>query len=406
MQFILGTLITITVRPASSSKTPESLFSNLAAYGLPDTADTHAFVNQVYKLAPRRSKNKNKADAQRKIAESEAKALRSQKYSFVEDDSTNISPVTFKKDKGKGKEEVKRDRHIRKRDADGRDWESDEEDELARKRSRADSYERDERRGEREEMEDTEDEDAKRERERLEDLRERDAFADRIRERDKERTKKVVEDHSLKGAAAADAARRRQLADDVIARTAAMPSLRERSRQDYLSKRELQQIELLRKEIQDDEALFHGMKISKRERKDLEYKKEVLRLAEERLKIDDKYDGYQLPEDYITEQGKIDKKKKESVLYQRYEEAKAKDEQFVTDVDQWEANQTKNSTFKSGALDKEELVDSYEYVFDESQTIQFVLGNTMNEDARLTPAEKLLRQQIEDAEKRGAYLML
>ena len=104
MQFILGTLITITVRPASSSKTPESLFSNLAAYGLPDTADTHAFVNQVYKLAPRRSKNKNKADAQRKIAESEAKALRSQKYSFVEDDSTNISPVTFKKDKGKGKE--------------------------------------------------------------------------------------------------------------------------------------------------------------------------------------------------------------------------------------------------------------------------------------------------------------
>ncbi|KAF8584703.1 hypothetical protein K439DRAFT_1129960 [Ramaria rubella] len=177
-----------------------------------------------------------------------------------------------------------------------------------------------------------EDEDERREKERLKDLRERDAFAERIRQKDRDKTKKVVEDHSSKrsAGAAAEAAQRRQLADDTAARVAAMPSLREHSRQEYLSKREIQQIELLRKEIEDDENLFHGMKVSKRERRDLEYKKEVLRLAEERLKIDDKYDGYQLPEDYLTEQGKIDKKRKEGVLYQRYEEARdqAKEGQF------------------------------------------------------------------------------
>lgn len=133
----------------------------------------------------------------------------------------------------------------------------------------------------------------------------------------------------------------------------------------------------------------------------MEYKKEVLKLAEERMKIDDRYEGYQLPEDYITEQGKIDRKRKESVLYQRYEEAKVKDDQFVTDVDQWEASQTKHSTFKVGAMDKPEMVDDYEYIFDESQTIQFVLGNTMAEDSHLSPADRLLRQQIEEAEKRG-----
>jgi pre-mRNA-splicing factor ATP-dependent RNA helicase DHX16 len=383
----------------------------LAAYGLPDNPNTHTFVNEVYKLAPRKSKSKSKSDAQRKTAEAEAKALRSQKYSFVEDDSLDTGTVNIKKDKGKGKEKErdsksKRDKQLRKRDADGRDWESDEEDEIARKRTRADSYDggRDDRREGSEEMGDMEDEQTRREREREEDLRERDAFAERMRERDKERTKKVVEDHSLKGAAAQDAARRRQLADDTTARVAAMPSLRERSRQDYLSKRELQQIELLRKEIQDDEALFRGMKVSKRERKELEYKKEVLRLAEERLKIDDRYDGYMLPEDYITEQGKIDKKRKEAVLYQRYEEAKVKDDQFVTDVDQWEASQTKHSTFKTGAMDREEVVDDYEYVFDESQTIQFVLGTTMNQEAMMSPADKLLRQQIEEAEKRGKSL--
>lgn len=255
-----------------------------------------------------------------------------------------------------------------------------------------------------EEIELPEDEAERKERERMQDLKDRDAFAERVRERDKDRTKKVVEDHSTKGAAL-EAAHRRQLADDAAARVAAMPSLRERSRQDYLSKRELQQIELLRREIADDEALFKGMKISKKERRELEYKKEVLRLAEERMKIDDRYDGYQLPEDYITEQGKIDRKKKEAVLYQRYEENKTKEDQFVTDVDHWEASQTKHSTFKSGALDKEEVVDDYEYVFDESQTIQFVMDSTINKDVLLTPAERLLRQQIEEAEQRGEDML-
>ena len=260
-------------------------------------------------------------------------------------------------------------------------------------------------------MELPEDEDERREKERLRDLQERDAFAERVRQKDRDKTKKVVEDHSSKrsAGAAAEAAQRRQLADDTAARVAAMPGLREHSRQEYLSKREIQQIELLRKEILDDENLFHGMKISKRERRDLEYKKEVLRLAEERLKIDDKYDGYQLPEDYLTEQGKIDKKKKEGVLYQRYEEARdqAKEGQFVTDIDQWEASQTKHSTFRTGAMDKPQIVEDYDYVFDESQTIKFIMDATMNADAggHMSAKDRLLDQQIREAEQRGMLNM-
>ena len=243
-----------------------------------------------------------------------------------------------------------------------------------------------------------EDEAERRERERLEDLKERDSFAERMRDKDRDKTKRVVEDHSSKNSgAAAEAAERRRLGDDSAARVAAMPSLRERSRQEYLTKRELQQIELLRQEIADDESLFRGMRITKREQRDLDYKKQVLKLAEDRMKIDDKYDGYQLPEDYLTEQGKIDRKKKESVLYQRYEEGK--EAQFVTDVDQWEQSQTKNSTFNSGALDREEAADNYEYVFDESQTIQFVMENTLAGVVSAKDAE--LNARIEELEKHG-----
>ena len=392
---------------ASTAKTPDALFVSLHQGGLPDTPDAHGFINDVFNRVPRKSKNKHSdAAAARKQAEKDAKALRTQHYGFLEEDDD----VTVPKDKGKSKERSskdKRERHTRKRETDGKDWESDGE-EQARKRLKRDGSPPSR---EDEALELPEDEDERREKERLRDLQERDAFAERVRQKDRDKTKKVVEDHSSKrsAGAAAEAAQRRQLADDAAARVAAMPSLREHSRQEYLSKREIQQIELLKKEIEDDENLFRGMKISKRERRDLEYKKEVLRLAEERLKIDDKYDGYQLPEDYLTEQGKIDKKKKEGVLYQRYEEARdqAKEGQFVTDIDQWEASQTKHSTFKTGAMDKVEIVEDYDYVFDESQTIKFVMEESaLNGDRHMSAKDKLLDQQIREAQQRGELMVL
>jgi pre-mRNA-splicing factor ATP-dependent RNA helicase DHX16 len=391
---------------ASSSKTTDALFSSLHAAGLPDTPSAHTFISEVYRQAPRKQKHRRPDDAARKRAEKDAKALRKQQFSFVMDDDPSSSSVTeLPKDKSRssGKDKHDRERHIRKRESDAQEWESDEE-EKARKRWKG--AEEDTETAPPDEMDEEfpEDETVRLARRREEDLRERDEFAERVKKRDKDKTKKIVEDRSSKqSGAAAEAAQRRQLADDSVARTLAMPSLRERSRQEYLTKRELQQVELLRKEIADDEALFRGMRVSKREQRDLDRKKEVLHLVEERLKIDDKWDGYMLPEDYITEQGKIDKKRKESVLYQRYEDAKPKDDQFVTDVDQWEASQTKHSTFKTGAMDKPELVDEYEYVFDESQTIKFVMDRTMAGEGRLSAKDKLLQEQIDAAEARGEW---
>lgn len=397
--------------PASSSKSPEALFSSLTESGLPNTSDAHAFVTELFQRAPRKSKHKQKAvvdDSARKQAEREARELTAKKYGFLldEGDSTmDVVEVVDKPSKRAGKE--KQERRLRKRELDSKEWESDE-DELARKRhktgaSASRSRSRtppDDTQLDIPEIEDTE---VLKERERAEDLKSRDEFAERVRQRDLEKTKKLVEDRSSRasGPGAADAAARRQLADDAEARTHALPSLRVHSRQEYLTKREIQQIELLRKEIADDEALFAGMRISKREQRELDRKKELLKLVEERLKINDKWEGYQLPEDYFTEQGKIDKKKKESVLYQRYEETKRKEDQFVTDVDQWEASQTKHSTFKTGAMDKPEVVDTYEYVFDESQTIKFVMDQTLKGEGTMSEKDKLLQRQLEEAEQRS-----
>lgn len=394
---------------ASSSKTPDALFASLNASGLPDTPDAHQFINEVFTRVPRKSKHKRTSNNANKKAEKEAKALQSQKFGFLLDDEAEGSGVVDMKKKEKRREEKersgkdKKDRHLRKREYDSKEWESDEEEKSRKRRKGDDDDERDERDGEMD-LDFPEDEDARKEKERLQDLEERDAFADRVRERDREKVKKVVEDRSSSknAGAVAEAAQRRLLADDSDARNQAMPSLRQHSRQEYLTKREIQQIELLRKEIADDESLFAGMKISKRERAELDRKKQLLQLVEERLKINDKFDGYQLPEDYITEQGKIDKKRKENVLYKRYEEAKPKDDQFTTDIDQWEAAQTHNSTFKTGAMDKPEVVDEYEYVFDESQTIKFVMDSALGGEG-LSAKDKLLQAQIDEAERRGMF---
>lgn len=394
--------------PASSSKSSDSLFASLNASGLPDTPDAHHFVNELFSKVPRKKRHKSLSDSSRKQAEKETMALRSQKFELLlEEEDGDIVPLKKEKRKGKEKEKEgekeKREKHIRKREYDAKEWEDGDE-EVSRKRWKGDEEADDQSSKEDIELDLPEDEEVRRERERLDDLRDRDAFADRVRERDREKMKKLVEDRSSKGAAA-EAAQRRQLADDVGARDVALPSLRLHSRQEYLTKREIQQIELLRREIADDQALFAGMKISKREKMDLERKKELLKLVEERLKINDKWEGYQLPEDYLTEQGKIDKKKKENALYKRYEDAKPKDDQFVTDIDQWEAHQTQHSTFKTGAMDKREIIDDYEYVFDESQTIKFVLEASLP-GTGMSAADKLLQTRIDEAEQRGKSVVL
>ncbi len=408
---------------ATSAKNPSELYHSLSANGLPNTSEAQAFVTQLHSLAPH--KHKTKAAKAEKARERNP-LLSNQKYALIMgdeemDDEAGSERKKKKSKKDKGKEVIKGEvedrsskkasgsssRAIRKRETDGKEWESDE-DEKRRERKRMremspeddDRYGRYEERGVKEEApveEETEEERLAREEE--EDKKERDAFAERMKERDKDSTKKIVVDKSSKGGAAAEAAARRQLADDGDARRAAMPDLRQHSRQEYLRKRELQQIDLLKLEIQDEAILFRGQKMTKRETAEHEKKKALLRIMEERQKIDDGKDGYQLPEDYITEQGKIDTKRKNNVLYQRYDDNKGQSsEQFVTDVDQWEASQTDNSSFKTGALDKIVIEEEYDYVFDESQQIKWVTDGAL--EGQLNEKDAALAAQVEELEKK------
>lgn len=237
------------------------------------------------------------------------------------------------------------------------------------------------------------------------DLKERDEFAQRLKQKDAEKTKKLVEDRSSTKDGK-EVARRRALAEDAAAREAAMPDLRLRSRQEYLKKREAEKIALLRKQvIEESEELRSNPDLTRREKDDFAKNRELLRIAEERMRIDDYRDGYTMPEDYITEKGKIDRKKKEEALYKRYvDRDEHGQERFVTEQEEWEREQT---TKAKAQIAQKERVDegNYEYVFDDAQKINFIMDTRLEGEGKaLSKEQRFLQEQLRAAETKAASI--
>ncbi|KAI1054009.1 hypothetical protein LB507_007383 [Fusarium sp. FIESC RH6] len=234
---------------------------------------------------------------------------------------------------------------------------------------------------------------AKEEAERRKDIEEREAFAKRLREKDSKKSKSDDRD----GVSSS----RRKLAEDAEARNQALPDIRERSRQEYLKKRETERLALLRKQVAEETAeLNSGVKLTRDEKAEFAKNREVLRLAEERLRVDDHRDGYYMPEDYITEKGKLDRKKKEDALYKRYvEKDEFGQEKFVTEHEEWEREQASKAKaqIQRGELENE----GYDYVMDD-QYIQWNLDSRLpGDDQKLTKEQQFLNAQIDAAEKKA-----
>ncbi|KAJ5946781.1 hypothetical protein N7454_003620 [Penicillium verhagenii] len=220
-----------------------------------------------------------------------------------------------------------------------------------------------------------------------------------VAKKDDKKSKKIVEDMTRDG----EAARRRALADDADARAAVMPDLRLRSRQEYLKKRETERLALLRRQVAEEAIeLRENPSLTRREKEDFARNREVLRIAEERLRIDDHRDGYMMPDDYITEKGKIDRKKKEDALYKRYvERDESGQEKFVTEHEEWELEQSAKA---KAQINKAEFVDEgdYEYVFDDSQQINFVMDSKLEGTEKLlTQEQRRFKEEIDAAEKKA-----
>lgn len=417
---------------STKSKNAGSLYGSLVANGLPENGAAQRFAEELYKRTPRASTSANggvgaaarerKQREDRLREEQRKRDMGTQKFSLMHDDdvSAGLDVGPSKKSSSsskKNKASTSSNGNARKRAAGTQqDWEEDEVGSSSANGSKRRRKSASPGRSEGSDAEETPEQyAARKESERLRDLQERDEFDKRMKQKDKDKSSRaIVEDRTL----TAEQRARRALQADAEKAAAAMPNLRDYSRQEYLKKREQQRIDLLRLEIQDFERDMRGQRMTKSEIRELESKKEVLRLTEERLKIDDGYDGYAMPEDYITEKGKMDSKRKREALYKRYEDNKKERdrEQFVTDLDRlvgllgicarltvctrYEELQTSNAVLQTGALDRK-VIDTggdYDYVIDEMAHINFQLEDKIA--GNMSKEEIALQAQIDAAEQR------
>lgn len=232
------------------------------------------------------------------------------------------------------------------------------------------------------------------------DQQEKEEFARRLRDKDKDKKSRQGDGGT--------SSRKRLADEDLSQHRDEISELRKIARQQYLTKREQEKLYLLEREVEDleeDVRRYGWSNLTKSERREIEYKREILAIAKERKSIERGHEGYSLPDDYFTEKGKIDKKKKEAALYKRY-----KDSDQGPRTDDWEEEQRTRALESAGVSqrrrrEKDQPEEQYEYVFDESQNINFVTDDVLegNRDDREMEArikeEEARIKSIDDTRK-------
>ncbi|XP_078497835.1 pre-mRNA-splicing factor ATP-dependent RNA helicase DHX16 [Lissotriton helveticus] len=361
-QFFVGT--------ARRSADPDDLARRLQETGtLEVDAKVRQFCSELWNKIPRKQVVERPARA----AEREALAIqqKNRTYSLLEDSEESEGETAERKRKRRA--EKKQRKQLRKRK------EASSESEAETKESS---------RSPPPIQVDSEDEWEKEDRERLRDLEERDAFAERIKKKDKEKTRNIVERSDKK--AYEESQKRLKLAEED--RKKMVPELRKKSRREYLNKRETDKLEDLEAEIADEEYLFAEHELTEQEKKELEYKRQVRDLARDYKKAGnqekiEKSNRYFMPEETRKKQ-----------IPDRYEEPQTEDKFAPRDEQKrWEEDHMGAASLRFGAKDAHERnkQKEYEYVMEDDEMIQFVSavrmkGTVEKEDGpQMSEAEKV-----------------
>ncbi|RWS27129.1 pre-mRNA-splicing factor ATP-dependent RNA helicase DHX16-like protein [Leptotrombidium deliense] len=186
--------------------------------------------------------------------------------------------------------------------------------------------------------------------ERTKDLKERDEFAARLREKDKQKTRNIVENSDKKSFE--EAAKRLKLQDED--RKKILPQLRIESRRKYLEKRKDDQLALLEGDILDEENLFNDTPLSKAEQAELEYKKTVLKYAKDHDKARDleKIQRYHIP-------------KEDGKPFEEYVEVDDTEKAPNAEQRKWEEGRVELAKLSVGSKDKhEKMGKNYDLVLE------------------------------------------
>ena len=316
------------------------------------------------------------------------------KSSSSDDDEEHLKKKTSKKSLKKKKMKRKKKKRKGRSSSSSSSYSSSEDEETKLKRERAlqgyrdlelepDDDDNNNNNNNNDNNNDDDDDDDEN-RKRLRDQQEKREFEERLRMKDDEKTKKYDNDRGKSNKNNAADNKEEVDEDEEEVERGLVPDLRKVSRQEYLKKRELQKLEELKEQIADDEKIYEysGRPLTEKQKKDLEYKKKTLALAEAQLRNveESKEEVYQMPLTYDDVDDKANAKnnrdKRFQVALERYKESAQSRKEEKDDAnpfreqDEWEDHQIRQA--KMGKKNKEQDEKrGYDYVFEDQ--IAFVV---------------------------------
>nr|XP_023658428.1 pre-mRNA-splicing factor ATP-dependent RNA helicase DHX16 isoform X1 [Paramormyrops kingsleyae] len=390
-QFMIGS--------ARRSSGPEDFLNRLRETGTIDIDQrVSAFAQELYAKIPQKQTVEKPARAvERQALEMEK---RNRTYTLLEDSDSGGEVVTQKGEKKKDSDRGRKRKHLRKK----REESPSSGDEEKSKSSKMTETEQ-EVPGKKEEEEEEEEEEEweKEERERLQDLEERDAFAERVKLKDKDKTRHILERNDKK--AYEEAQKRLKMAEEDQKQM--IPELRKQSRWKYLEKREAEKLEDLEAEIADEEYLFSSHMMTEQEQMDLEYKRTLRDLAKDYKKAgakekEERKNRYYMPEESRTKT--VPQKDLELDLEESGREVGG-------EQSRWEEERLGAAALRFGAKAERERGmkeenEKYQLVLEEDEMINFVSTITMkgtlmgkgDTEPVITEAEKQ-RQSIQEVRR-------
>ena len=379
----------VIAQAASSTATLQSLTAFLLDSASPDKAErVTAFAQQLLQRVVKRTEGSSASQQQRQREEERKVALlrKNAAYTLIDDaageEEEHRRRLKAAKEREKAINEQDRVRRRQRRSRDEADDGADDRRAQPATEGRKEERKRkaEERKEEAEEGEDSEaaavarmSDAEKAEYRKQRDIAERDAFIARLTEREQAKTKHLgaPSTASPTTTSSSSSSDGKGVVDGMTMdeMRALLPELRRKAREHYLTRREQQQLELLRLQLEDEERLFKEEELTEKEKREMAKKRRLLELAQARKGLTAEVGGYHMPEAYTRDDGTIDSDKRKALLNSRYAEEPSK--QRDSEQEGWEREQKRKSDLTTGSLGQKAAGDGYDFVFD-SASIDFI----------------------------------
>ncbi|XP_057473852.1 pre-mRNA-splicing factor ATP-dependent RNA helicase DEAH1 [Actinidia eriantha] len=378
------TVVQYVIGLSRTTSSPSDFLGKLVDIGLSATSETRAFAEEIFAKVPRKASGINLYQRQEREAALLVKKQKTYALLEADDDDHDVGGSSGNGSYVPAASPPRKDDTRKKRFRKKADNQEDEDDEVV--------VNREEERRVKRRTSQNEDDDSESDEERLRDQREREELERKMKERDASATRKLTEPKPTKREEEEAVRRSNALEEDGI------DTLRKVSRQEYLKKREQKKLEELRDDIEDEQYLFDGVKLTEAEYREMRYKKEIYNLVKKRSEEADNIDEYRMPEAY-DEDGGVNQEKRFAVALQRYRDTSGGEKMNpFAEQEAWEEHQIGKATLKFGSKNRKQNSEDYQFVFEDQ--IDFIKASVMD---GVNFEEELPTEDLEESMAKSAF---